>query len=317
MNTKPGVITELRRVAMGPPHNFSPKTVQVYASWLRRLHTRIGHGLSTVTAAEVSAFLTWLADQQYSRTAQKQALCAIVFACRHLLRIELGDLGRFRPAPEFRRPPTVLSRDEVLRVLDCVEPKHRLACELMYRCGLRLNEVCQLRVLNLDVGNRRVCVHDGKGKKHRDVPLPDCLVERATNRLKWRASLHDADLAAGAGCVHLPGRYGQKFPSACRELAWQYVFPSSVIRDGHRWWTGDTWLQAAVKQAAAAAGVIKRVTPHTFRHSYATHLLEAGANIRDVQELLGHASVETTMIYTHVRATSTRAFVNQLAAPAA
>lgn len=310
---KPGVISELSRIALGPPHNFSRKTVAVYGMWLRRLHAQIGHGLSTLTADEVCRFLTCLAEQRYSRTAQKQALCAIVFACRHVLRIELGDIGRFRPAPEFRRPPTVLSRGEVLAVLDRVEPKHRFACELMYRCGLRLNECCQLRVQNLDVANRRVCVHDGKGGKHRDVPLPECLVERATNRIKWRAALHDADLAAGAGIVELPNRLGCKFPSACRELGWQYVFPSAVIRNGHRWWMGDTWLQIAVKKATAAAGIPKRVTPHTLRHCFATHLLDAGANIRDVQQLLGHASVETTMIYTHVRAASTRHYINLLA----
>jgi integron integrase len=310
---KPGVLTELARVALGPPHNFSRKTVAVYGMWLRRLHGFVGHGLGTITAEEVSRFLSDLAARRYSRTAQKQALCAIVFAAKHVLRIELGDFGRFRPAPEFRRPPTVLSRAEVLALLEHVEPKHRLACELMYRCGLRLNEVCQLRVMNLDVANRRVCIHDGKGGKHRDVPLPECLAERAANRIKWRASLHKADVAAGAGLVPLPSRYSAKFPRAATDLGWQYVFPSAVIRDGHRWWMGDTWLQAAVKKAAAEASIFKRVTPHTLRHCFATHLLEAGANIRDVQELLGHADVSTTMIYTHVRATSTRAFVNQLA----
>jgi integron integrase len=310
---KPGVLAELERVALGPPHNFSKKTVEVYGTWLRRLHAHVGHGLATIRGEEVSSFLSAVAAQRYSRTSQKQALCAIVFACRHILKVDLGDLGAFRPAPEFRRPPTVLSRDEVLRLLEAIDPRHRFAAELMYRCGLRIGEVCQLRVLNLDVPNRRVCVHDGKGGKHRTVPLPDCLVERAENRLKWRAALHDADLAAGAGRVHLPGRYNEKFPSACRELAWQYVFPSTAVRDGHRWWMGDTWIQTAVKRAADSVGIPRRVTPHTLRHCFATHLLEAGANIRDVQELLGHASVETTMIYTHVRAAGVRHFVNLLA----
>jgi hypothetical protein len=145
------------------------------------------------------------------------------------------------------------------------------------------------------------------------VPLPDCLVERAANRIKWRAALHEADLAAGAGRVELPHRLGVKLPSACRRIEWQYVFPSAVIRDGARWWMGDTWLQQAVRDAAQGAGIAKRVTPHTLRHCYATHLLQAGANIRDVQELLGHANVETTMIYTHVQAAPTRSFVNALA----
>lgn len=307
------VITELERVAFGPPHNFAKATVRTYSTWAREFYRFTRKPLSQCVAADVGAFLTHVAEQRYSRTSQRQALCALVFVFRHVVKLELGDLGQFKPAPQFRRPPTVLSRPEVLRLLEAVEPKHRLACELMYRCGLRLNECCQLRVMNLDVANRRVCVHDGKGGKHREVPLPDCLVERAENRLKWRAALHDADLAAGAGIVEMPNRLGKKLPSAARELAWQFVFPSTVVRDGHRWWMGDTWLQAAVKEAAAKAGIAKRVTPHTLRHCYATHLLEAGANIRDVQELLGHASVETTMIYTHVRAAPVRGFVNALA----
>lgn len=307
------VITELARIANGPPHNFARATIRTYSTWAREFYRFAKRPLSQCRAADVGAFLTRVAEMKYSRTSQRQALCALVFVFRHVIKADLGDIGRFRPAPQFRRPPTVLSRDEVIALLDSVEPKHRLACELMYRCGLRLNEVCQLRVMNLDVANRRVCVHDGKGGKHREVPLPDCLVERAANRQKWRAALHDADLSSDAGRVELPNRLGQKMPSACRELAWQYIFPSAVIRDGHRWWMGDTWLQAAVKKAATAAAIAKRVSPHTLRHCFATHLLQAGANIRDVQELLGHSDVSTTMIYTHVQAAPVRCFVNQLA----
>jgi integron integrase len=261
----------------------------------------------------VKGFLTDLAKRSYSVKSQKQALNAIVFVTRHALGIDLGDFSGFQRAREFHRPPTVLTRAETVALLERVEGKYRFAAELMYRCGLRLNECLQLRMQNLDVGNRRVCIHDGKGGKHRSLPLPDCLVERATNRIKWRTALHEADLAAGAGLVDLPNLLAKKMPSACRTLGWQFVFPSTKIVAGHRWWMGDTWVQESVRKAAAAAGIIKRVTPHTLRHCFATHLLEAGANIRDVQELLGHANVETTMIYTHVRAASTRGFVNALA----
>lgn len=309
----PGVLSEFARIAYGPPHNFARPTVAVYSAWIKRLYEFTGRGISQTTPADVSAFLTRVADLGYSRTSQKQALCAIVFVCREVVNIDLGDIGRFRPAPEFRRPPTVLSRDETLRLLDRVSPKFRLPAELLYRCGMRLNEVVQLRVQNLDVSLRRVAIHDGKGGVHREVPLPECLVERVAAHLKWRVALHEADLAAGSGLVDLPNLYARKCPSACRQIGWQYVFPSAKIVDGHRWYFGDTWLQFAVKKAAAEAGILKRVTPHTLRHCYATHLLEAGANIRDVQQLLGHASVETTMIYTHVRAGSTRSYVNQLA----
>jgi len=308
-----GVLTVFARIAFGPPHNFARPTVAVYSAWIRRLYEFTRKGISQTTPADVSAFLTRVAELGYSRTSQKQALCAIVFVCREVVKIDLGDIGRFRPAPEFRRPPTVLSRDETSRLLDKINPKFRLPAELLYRCGMRLNEVVQLRVQNLDVGMRRVAIHDGKGGVHREVPLPECLVERAQAHLKWRAALHEADLRADAGLVELPNLLAKKFPSACRSVGWQFVFPSAKVVMGHRWFFGDTWLQIAVKKVAAEAGIVKRVTPHTLRHCYATHLLEAGANIRDVQELLGHASVETTMIYTHVRAQSTRSFINQLA----
>lgn len=309
----PGVLSEFARIAYGPPHNFARPTVAVYSSWIKRLYEFTGRGISQTTPADVNAFLSRVAALGYSRTSQKQALCAIVFVCREVVKIDLGDIGRFRPAPEFRRPPTVLSRAETLRLLECITPKFRLPAELLYRCGMRLNEVVHLRVQNLDVPMRRVVIHDGKGGVHREVPLPECLVERAQAHLKWRAALHEADLAIDAGLADLPNRLSQKMPSACRTLGWQFVFPSANIVAGHRWFFGDTWLQAAVKKAAAEAGIAKRVTPHTLRHCYATHLLQAGADIRTVQQLLGHASVETTMIYTHVIAAAPRHFVNQLA----
>ncbi len=296
--------------------NFTKRTLECYMGWARSFYKFCKcRDPRSWEARDIEGFLTWMAttSPRYSAKSQKQAKNALVFVCRHALGKEVGDFSGFQRAPEFRRPPTVLSRAEVLALLDQVAPKFRLAAELMYRCGLRLNECCQLRVQHLDVGNKRVLVHDGKGMKHREVPLPDCLAERVTNRLRWRAALHEADLAAGAGLVDLPNRLSVKMPSACRKVEWQFVFPSTKIVEGHRWWMGDTWLQTAVKDAAAKAGIMKRVTPHVLRHCYATHLLEAGANIRDVQELLGHADVETTMIYTHVRAAGARNFVNLLA----
>ena len=295
--------------------NFSPRTRDCYTSWARGLFTFCGKkDPRTWSAQDVRAFLTDIAHRGYSAKSQAQALNAIVFVSRHALQIELGDFSNFQRAPQHRRPPVVLSRPEVLNLLEKVPNKMRLPCELLYRCGLRLNEVCQLRVKDLDVSCRRVIVMNGKGAKHREVPLPDCLLEMAERRLRWRVALHEADLAEGAGIAPMPGLLAKKLPSACRDIAWQFVFPSSCIREGARWWTSDSWLQVAVKDAANAAGILKRVTPHTLRHCYATHLLEAGANIRDVQELLGHSDVSTTMIYTHVRANSTRGFVNALAA---
>jgi len=156
------VITELERIAHGPPHNFAKATIRTYSTWAREFYRFTKRPLSQCGADNVAAFLTAVAGRHYSRTSQRQALCALVFVFRHVLKIELGDIGRFRPAPQFRRPPTVLSREEVLALLEQIEPKHRLLCELMYRCGLRLNEACRLRVQSLDVGNRRVIVHAGK-----------------------------------------------------------------------------------------------------------------------------------------------------------
>lgn len=305
---------KIREVAAVKGH--SSKTADAYIHWAKRMFVFCSErDPRTWSAADVKAFLTHMATATppFSAKSQRQAKNALVYVTRHALGVDLGDFSGYAEAPEFRRPPTVLSRPETVALLERVDPKFRLMAELMYRCGLRLNECVQLRVMNLDVGNRRVCVHDGKGGKHREVPLPECLVERAGNRLRWRAALHEADLAAGAGLVGLPNRLGTKLASACRSLEWQFVFPSAVVRDGHRWFCGDTWVQQAVKQAAQKAGIMKRVTPHTLRHCFATHLLEAGANIRDVQELLGHSDVSTTMIYTHVRAAPVRSFVNLLA----
>ncbi|HTJ77979.1 MAG TPA: integron integrase [Rariglobus sp.] len=296
--------------------NFSPRTVECYTSWARVFFRFCKQrDPRSWTADDVKGFLTWMAttSPSYSAKSQKQAKNAIVFVTRHALGVDIGDFSSFQRAPEFRRPPTVLSRTEVLALLEKIPNKWRLPIELLYRCGLRLNEMCRLRVQDLDISCRRVIVIDGKGKKHREVPLPECLVEMAERRIRWRKGLHEADLAQDAGIAPMPDRLGVKLPSACREIGWQFVFPSTCIRDGARWWTSDTQIQEMVKKAAKEAGILKRVTPHTLRHCYATHLLEAGANIRDVQELLGHADVSTTMIYTHVRAQSTRGFVNLLA----
>lgn len=308
-----GVITTFREVAYGPPHNLAKRTIQAYAEWIRDFYAYTGKGLSSCVAEDVREFLSYAAGEEYSRSSQRQALCALVFCFRHVLKIELGDIGRFRPAPALRRPPVVLTREETVALLEQIDERHRLKAELLYRCGLRIGECLKLRVKDVDLGNLRVIIHDGKGSKHREVPLAARLSDPLAKQIRWRKSMHDADLTVGAGLVELPGRLDRKMPSACRDLRWQYLFPSQAVREGHRWYTSDTWVQQAVRNAANSAGILKRVTPHTLRHCFATHLLQDGASIRDVQELLGHANVETTMIYTHVALGCARLHVDRLA----
>lgn len=296
--------------------NFSPRTRECYTSWTRTFWRYLNEkDPREWDADDVRQFLTFMCTgpEPYSIVAQKQAKNAIVFVFREVLAREIGDFSDYLRTPEFRRPPVVLSRDEVSRLFEAINPRFRFRAELMYRCGLRVGELVKMRVADLDVPNLSVAVHDGKGGVHRRVPLPERLVDVANRHIAWRARLHDLDLADGSGLVDLPARYKRKFPSACRELGWQWLFPSQVVRDGFRWYCGDTHITAAIRNGAKKAGIIKRVTSHTLRHSYATHLLQAGCNIRDVQAALGHKSVETTMIYTHVEAGGIRTFAEKLA----
>lgn len=308
-----GVIAKFREVAYGPPHNLAKRTIECYADWIRDFYQFVGKRLGECGAGDVREFLSYVAAEEYSRSAQRQALCALVFVFKHVIDRELGDIGRFRPAAALRRPPVVLTREETVALLDRVEARHRLKCELLYRCGLRIGECLKLRVKDVDLGNRRVIIHDGKGAKHREVPMAACLVDPIKAQIRWRCGVHDADLAVGAGLVELPGRLAKKMQSACRDIRWQFLFPSQAVREGYRWWTSDTWVQQAIRKAANAAGILKRVTPHTLRHCFATHLLQDGASIRDVQELLGHANLETTMIYTHVAMGCARLHLDRLA----
>lgn len=296
--------------------NNSPRTVAVYWTWLLRFYSfHRGKSFADCGGNEVRDFLSRVAERGYGPVSQRQALCALIFIFRRVLHKDIGRIPDFLRAINNRRPPTVLSRDEVSALLRALEHDRVrwLQASLMYRCGLRISECTSLRVHHVDTGNKRLAVHDGKGAAHRSVPLPDCLLEPLRVHLAWRKGIHDADLADGRGIVELPHLLGKKLPSACRQLEWQFVFPSAVVRNGHRWYCGDTHVNDDIREAARRAGILKRVTCHTLRHSYATHLLQAGADIRTVQEQLGHKDVSTTMIYTHVQAAPARVFVNQLA----
>jgi integron integrase len=258
-------------------------------------------------AREVSAFLSHLAVERHvAASTQNQALNALVFLYGVVLERPLEKLAGVVRARKPRKLPVVLSGEEVARLLGCLEGTPLLVASLLYGSGLRLLEALRLRVKDLDFARHEVAVREAKGGRDRVSMLPDLLYEPLRAHLRSVRELHDLDLAQGFGRVQLPGALARKYPNAPADLRWQYVFPSTRRsrdrRTGHvgRWHVAETSIQRAVKRAVAEAGILKRASCHSLRHSFATHLLERGQDIRTVQELLGHRNVSTTMIYTHV-----------------
>lgn len=281
---------------------FSKRTFQAYSSWTRKFYRF--HDCTPprqLGALQVRQFLEHLARQNYSAVSQNQALNALVFVYSHVLEMPLGDIGQFPRARRSNYVPTVLSVSEVRRVLARLCGRHKLMASLCYGAGLRVGECVQLRVQDLDFDHRRIIVRRGKGGKDRRTVLPRNVEEPLIAHLKVRLQEHTRDIARNQGLAPLPDRIALKYPSASKDFRWQFVFASAVIRGNHRWYCGTSHLQSAVKNAAKAAGLFKRVGCHTLRHSFATHLLQSGTDIRVVQDLLGHNSVKTTMIYLHVR----------------
>ncbi|MFN0019610.1 MAG: integron integrase [Pirellulaceae bacterium] len=294
--------------------HFARRTTQTYLRWteefLRFQHQRTGDWVhpASMGAAEVEGFLTHLAvNRKVAESTQNQALAALLFLYNQVLKQPLGRLDALRA----KRPvhiPTVLSRDEAARLLAAIpaDSPVRLMAELLYGCGLRVSECCQLRVCDLDFERGQVVVRRGKGNKDRLTVLPQSLRSRLQARIENVRIRHERDLRRGAGYAPIATSLEHKRHSASRELRWQFVFGSSVQRRDEetgkllRWHAHPGTVDRAIKEAADAAGIAKRVSCHTLRHSFATHLLEAGYDIRSVQELLGHKNLETTMIYTHV-----------------
>jgi integron integrase len=285
---------------------MSPKTEKAYVAWIRQYI--LFHGKrhpKEMAEDEVTAFLTHLATKRrVSAATQNQALSALLFLYRNVLDRELGDLDAVR-AKRSRRVPVVLTRDEVRQVLEHLRGISRLVVFLLYGSGLRLNECLRLRVKDLDFEYAQVTVHDGKGRKSRASMLPQQLKTPLLRHLESVRRTHRLDLEAGFGRASLPYALARKYPNAPAEWVWQYVFPASQRfrqedSEEVRHHLHASAVQRAVRRAVRQSGVPKRVTCHTFRHSFATHLLEDGYDIRTVQELLGHRSVRTTMIYTHV-----------------
>lgn len=288
---------------------YSPRTERAYVDWTRRYLAFIRVNGGEQGTESVSAFLERLVlVDEVAGATQAQALNALSFFFRHVLQDPFGGLGDFRKSKRPKKLPVVMSRTDVMRLLDALEEPCRLPAALLYGGGLRLMEALRLRVKDIDFERRQIQVIDGKGRKDRLTVLPDRWLDRLAGHMKELRRLHEIDLAAGYAGTTFPPALERKFPNAPREWGWQYVFPATRMtvagRDGQagvrRHHLHETVLQRAVKAAALRLGIVKPVTCHTFRHCFATHLLEAGADIRTVQELLGHSDVQTTMIYTHV-----------------
>lgn len=288
--------------------HYSYRTEETYIEWVRRFilfHNK--RHPETMGAEQIQAFITHLAtDRNVAASTQNQALSAVLFLYREVLHKEVDTIlatGAKRP----ERLPTVLTREEIIRILSELGGSYKLMAQLLYGSGLRLMECARLRIKDLDFDYKTVTVRDGKGEKDRITPMPDSLIAPLQRQVERVRIVHDEDLLAGFGEVYLPHALEFKYPSAATELGWQYLFPApkysldprspGTMRRHHLEPSG---LQRAVKEAARKAGIRKRVTCHTFRHSFATHLLQNGYDIRTVQELLGHKDVRTTMIYTHV-----------------
>ncbi len=304
---KPVGLLDKVREAVRVRH-YSRRTEQAYVGWIRRFVVANGkRHPRELGAREVEAFLTRLAsDHDVAAGTQNQALAAILFLYRDVLKIDLPWMEDVVRAKRPRRIPAVLSREEVTRMLAVLDGQAWLMAALLYGTGMRLMECVRLRVKDVDFARNEIVVRDGKGGKDRRVPLPRRLrdpLEAAVQRIRV---LHAHDVSQGAGNVWLPHALAKKYPNAGRELGWQYVFPAQRLsrdpRGGgvRRHHVDESVLQRAIKRAREQAGIDKPATCHTLRHSFATHLLDAGADIRTVQELLGHKDVATTQVYTHV-----------------
>jgi len=288
--------------------HYSYRTEQTYVQWIRRyilFHNK--RHPSEMGVPEIEAFLTHLAVQEHvAASTQNQALSALIFLYRQVLKQPLDERIDAIRAKRSRKLPTVLTPEEARAVIQQISGVHQLIVQLLYGSGLRLREAMQLRIQDLDFPQQQIVVRDTKGQKSRITMLPTKLIQPLQDHLQDVKRIHHRDLNQGYGAVTLPFALARKYPNANRQWVWQFVFPASTrCRDPRsgaivRFHLHESGLQKSVKQAVRLAGIDKRVGCHTFRHSFATHLLENGYDIRTIQELLGHKDVKTTMIYTHV-----------------
>ncbi len=286
--------------------HYSPRTLKAYRSWARKLQSFTkSKDARLLTPEDVKAFLTHLAvDKKVSASSQNQAFNALLFLFRHVLGREFGKLDGVVRAKQRRYIPVVLSRSEVDRLLAELASPYFLICGLLYGCGLRLFECMKLRVQDLNFEMGVLTIHDGKGKKDRTVPLPATLIPALHEQLEVVKARHRKDLEKGYDGVFLPDRLDGKYPNAAKEYGWQWLFPASTLTrvadtdERRRYHLHESRVQKAIRAAARRCQFPKRVTAHTLRHSFASHLLQANYDIRTIQKLLGHSDVRTTMVYT-------------------
>lgn len=298
-----GFITQIR------VRHYSIRTERAYLGWLLRyIRFNAMADPASLGEADIARYLEHLVLQRkVSSSTQSQALNALIFFYTHVLKQELSQRIEFTKSRKPKRLPVVLTRQEIRNIFNHLEnPTQKLMANLLYGCGMRLMECVRLRVLDVDFGYQQILIREAKGKKDRVVPIPRTLVDDLRQQVEKVKVLHHEDIEQGLGEVYLPEALARKYPNAAKEFRWQYVFPSSNIakdpRSGifRRHHVHENGLQKHLKRAAEKASITKKVNCHCLRHSFATHLLESGYDIRTVQELLGHADVSTTMIYTHV-----------------
>ncbi|GAB6282770.1 MAG: integron integrase [Ignavibacterium sp.] len=288
--------------------HYSKKTEEAYVSWIKRfiLFHNKKHP-NEMGAEEIKNFLNHLAiNKKISASTQNQALQGILFLYKNILKKDIGWIEEIKFAHRRKHLPVIFSKREVIKIFEYLDGVPKLIISLLYGGGLRLSEALHLRIKDIDFDYQQIIVRDGKGEKDRHTILPSSIIPELKNHLNNVYRQHKKDLAAGKGETILPYALKMKYPNAGKEFGWQYAFPADkFIKDKEsglvfRFHIHESTIQRAVKEAVKKAGIIKPGSPHTFRHSFATHLLENGCDIRTIQELLGHQSVKTTMIYTHV-----------------
>lgn len=287
--------------------HYSPKTLRSYSGWVAKLQTFTkSKDPRLLTVTDVKEFLTYLAlERKVAASSQNQAFNALLFFFRHVMKMEFGEIKDVPRAKRKPYIPVVLSRREVDDILAVLSSPYDLVVKLLYGCGLRLFECVKLRVQDFNFDALVLTVHDGKGKKDRTVPLPNAIVPELKVHLQTVFVLHEKDLATGYNGAFLENALDRKYKNAAKAPGWQWFFPARTLtfvaaENGYRrYHLHETHIQDAIQKAVKKARIVKRVTSHTFRHSFATHLLQANYDIRTIQTLLGHADVRTTMIYTH------------------